>query len=350
MRARVLAQRASTSSGTTARSCRRTPSARGSPATRRWARRRRGPSCRDRCRGSGPRPRAPRSPRAPRRGPASRACPGSAGDTRRGATAAPASAAEAGELLDGERAAAVERPLDLEAVVARRPETREVGGDDAGAAADQPLGPVHPEPRPVPEVVRALEVEVVAGPEDGGVARLEAGAGAAPAPRRRWPGRARRRAGRGGAPGGSRGRAGAARRRRPSGRSAAARRDAFRRGPWSGRRAPPATACTGRGAGRPRGRAAPRTSARDRRPACPRGSARSGRPRAGQASSRHLAAGAIGGGKAPGPGAATRLGGTGTGRRERWSSSRVGRPDETTRARTRQGLPVGAVLDAVPTR
>ena len=86
--------------------------------------------------------------------------------------------AEAGELLDGQRAAAVERPLDLEAIVARRPEPREVGGDDAGAPADEPLGPVHPEPRPVPEVVGALEVEVVTRPEDGGVARPEVGAGA----------------------------------------------------------------------------------------------------------------------------------------------------------------------------
>jgi hypothetical protein len=84
---------------------------------------------------------------------------------------------EAGELLDGQRATAVERPLDLEPVVAWWPEPGKVGGDDARAPAHQPLGPVHPEPGPVPEVVRALQIEVVAGPQDGGVARPELGAG-----------------------------------------------------------------------------------------------------------------------------------------------------------------------------
>ncbi len=80
---------------------------------------------------------------------------------------------EAGELLDGQAAAAVERPLHLVAVVARRPQAGEIGGDHAGPAADEPLGAVHPEPRPVPEVVRAREVAVVTGPQDGGLVRLE---------------------------------------------------------------------------------------------------------------------------------------------------------------------------------
>ena len=85
---------------------------------------------------------------------------------------------EASELLDGQAAAAVERALHLEAVVGWRPEPREVGGHDAGAPGHQPRGAVHREARPVPEVVGAPEVEVVPGPENGGVARAEVGAGA----------------------------------------------------------------------------------------------------------------------------------------------------------------------------
>src|SRR6185436_9819640 len=85
---------------------------------------------------------------------------------------------EAGELLDGQRAATMERPLDLVTVVARRPETREVGGDEAGSAMDEPLGPVHREPRPVPEVVRAPQMKVVRRPQDRRIARSERAPGA----------------------------------------------------------------------------------------------------------------------------------------------------------------------------
>ena len=80
---------------------------------------------------------------------------------------------EVAELFDGEHPSTVQDAFGHESIVGRATYAGEIGRNEARTSLRQPFRAFRREIGPVVEVVGVVQVEIVAGPENGGIARIQ---------------------------------------------------------------------------------------------------------------------------------------------------------------------------------